>query len=68
MPMLRNFPFFPQHDAMDCGPACLRMVAQHYGRHYTLESLLRVRVHALKEQKQENPFPVQTLSNTTCRL
>ena len=23
MPMLRNFPFFPQHDAMDCGPACL---------------------------------------------
>ncbi|WP_373831509.1 cysteine peptidase family C39 domain-containing protein, partial [Bacteroides heparinolyticus] len=39
--MRNKFPFFPQHDAMDCGPACLRMVAQHYGRHYTLESLRR---------------------------
>lgn len=26
---------------MDCGPACLRMVAQYYGRHYSLESLHR---------------------------
>lgn len=26
-------------DAMDCGPTCLRMVAKHYGRHYSLESL-----------------------------
>ena len=24
---------------MDCGPTCLRMVADHYGRHYTLETL-----------------------------
>ena len=24
---------------MDCGPACLRMVAQYYGRHYSLETL-----------------------------
>ncbi|MEC8836069.1 MAG: cysteine peptidase family C39 domain-containing protein [Bacteroidota bacterium] len=24
--------FFPQHDAMDCGPACLRMVLSHYGK------------------------------------
>ena len=46
--MLRNFPFFPQHDAMDCGPACLRMVAQHYGRHYTLESL-RQKCHISRE-------------------
>lgn len=26
-------------DTMDCGPACLRMVAMHYGRHYPLEYL-----------------------------
>lgn len=26
-------------DAMDCGPTCLRMIAQHYGRHYTLQTL-----------------------------
>lgn len=24
---------------MDCGPACLRMIAQYYGRHYSLETL-----------------------------
>jgi len=24
---------------MDCGPTCLRMIAKHYGRSYTLQSL-----------------------------
>ena len=43
-----SFPFFPQHDAMDCGPACLRMIAKHYGRHYTLESL-RQKSHISRE-------------------
>ena len=28
-----------QHDAMDCGPTCLRMVSAHYGRMFSLESL-----------------------------
>jgi ATP-binding cassette subfamily B protein len=34
-----NFPFYKQHDAADCGATCLRMVARHYGRHYSLENL-----------------------------
>lgn len=34
-----SFPHYPQLDAMDCGPACLRMVAKHYGRHYSLQTL-----------------------------
>jgi ATP-binding cassette subfamily B protein len=34
-----NFPFYKQLDASDCGVACLRMVARHYGRHYSLEYL-----------------------------
>ena len=33
------FPFVKQPDAMDCGPACLTMIAAHYGRHYTLDHL-----------------------------
>ncbi len=33
------FPFYRQLDAMDCGPTCLRMVAAHYGRQYTLQQL-----------------------------
>lgn len=28
-----------QLDSMDCGPTCLRMIAKHYGRSYTLQSL-----------------------------
>ncbi|MBN2522191.1 MAG: peptidase domain-containing ABC transporter [Bacteroidales bacterium] len=34
-----KFPVFIQHDANDCGPACLRMIARYYGKHYSLESL-----------------------------
>jgi ATP-binding cassette subfamily B protein len=34
-----NFPFYKQHDAADCGATCLRMIARHYGRHYSLENL-----------------------------
>lgn len=33
------FPFYSQFDMMDCGPACLRMIAKHYGKHYTLQTL-----------------------------
>lgn len=36
---MKSFPFFYQHDSMDCGPTCLRMVAMHYGKHYSLETL-----------------------------
>jgi len=34
-----KFPHYTQHDAMDCGPTCLRMVAAHYGRIFSLEGL-----------------------------
>jgi ATP-binding cassette, subfamily B, bacterial len=37
--MARSFPFYKQHDAMDCGATCLRMVARHHGRFYSLEHL-----------------------------
>ena len=36
------FPFYQQLDAMDCGPTCLRMIAEHYGRRYTLQQLRRI--------------------------
>jgi ATP-binding cassette subfamily B protein len=36
---MRKFPLYRQLDTMDCGPACLRMIAQYYGKHYTLETL-----------------------------
>lgn len=34
-----TFPFYKQHDAMDCGPSCLRMIARYYGRSYNLQTL-----------------------------
>ena len=34
-----GFPYTRQPDAMDCGPVCLKMVAEHYGRHYSLDML-----------------------------
>lgn len=37
--MTRSFPYYQQLDAMDCGPSCLRMIAKHYGKSYTLQTL-----------------------------
>ncbi|MDR2234212.1 MAG: peptidase domain-containing ABC transporter [Tannerella sp.] len=34
-----KFPFFRQLDAMDCGPSCLRMIAKHYGRVFSVRQL-----------------------------
>jgi ATP-binding cassette, subfamily B, bacterial len=35
----RSFPFYKQLDSMDCGPACLLMVAKHFGKVYPLPYL-----------------------------
>lgn len=34
-----RFPHYRQLDAMDCGPTCLRMVARHYGKHFSARTL-----------------------------
>lgn len=31
-----KFPFYPQMDSMDCGPACLQMILKHHGRYFPL--------------------------------
>ena len=37
--MKHPFPHYLQHDAMDCGPTCLRMITAHYGKTFSLEGL-----------------------------
>ncbi|MDN5211035.1 peptidase domain-containing ABC transporter [Fulvivirgaceae bacterium BMA12] len=39
--MTKRFPLFTQHDSMDCGPTCIRMIAKSYGKNYSLEYLKR---------------------------
>lgn len=36
-----HFPHYAQHDASDCGPTCLRMIAKYYGKEYSAEMLRR---------------------------
>ncbi len=36
---MKTFKYFPQIDATDCGPAALRMVAMHYGKHFSMDNL-----------------------------
>jgi hypothetical protein len=36
---LKDFKTYRQLDQMDCGPTCIRMVAQYYGKHFSLETL-----------------------------
>ncbi len=33
------FPHYKQLDQMDCGPTCLRMVAKHYQKNFSLQTL-----------------------------
>lgn len=33
------FKLYFQKDQMDCGPACVKMIAHHYGKNYTLDTL-----------------------------
>ena len=36
-----SFPFVKQPDAMDCGPACLKMVSAFYKKNFSLETIRR---------------------------
>ncbi|MDR2066090.1 MAG: hypothetical protein LBP85_10350 [Prevotellaceae bacterium] len=36
---MKKIIFYPQHDQMDCGPACLAMIASVYGKNYSVEYL-----------------------------
>jgi len=36
---MSSFPHYKQPDEMDCGATCLRMVAKHYGKTYSLPDL-----------------------------
>ncbi len=43
-----SFPYYTQLDAMDCGPTCLKIIAQFYGKRYSLQTL-RERCHITRE-------------------
>jgi len=34
-----KFPFYKQLDQMDCGPTCLRIIAKHFGKIYSIDYL-----------------------------
>lgn len=38
---IKRFPHYLQHDAADCGPTSLRMIAKYYGKEYSSEMLRR---------------------------
>lgn len=39
---MSDFPFFKQVSVIDCGPACLQMVAKYYGKDYALSTLSKL--------------------------
>lgn len=38
---MRTFPLYRQHDAMQCGIACLQMICKYYGKEFSVETLSR---------------------------
>lgn len=45
---MSSFPIILQHDSMDCGPTCLRMIAKFYGKSYSHQTL-RDKCHISRE-------------------
>lgn len=39
---MRKYPFVMQHDAMQCGIACLAMICDYYGKEYSLRTLSHI--------------------------
>lgn len=39
MSKFKRFPHYKQHNASDCGPTSLRMIAEYYGKRYSAEML-----------------------------
>jgi ATP-binding cassette, subfamily B, bacterial len=35
----KKFSFYKQHDNMDCGPTCIRMIAKYYGKSISIQKL-----------------------------
>lgn len=42
--MLKKFPHYKQHDEMDCGPTCLRIICKYYGKTFSQE-FMREKMH-----------------------
>lgn len=42
MSLFHKFPIAYQHDSMQCGVACLKMVCEYFGRKYSLDALSHV--------------------------
>ncbi|MBL7909890.1 MAG: peptidase domain-containing ABC transporter [Bacteroidia bacterium] len=36
---MKNFYHYRQHDAMDCGPTCIKMIASYYGKTFSIDKL-----------------------------
>jgi ATP-binding cassette subfamily B protein len=68
--------FHSQHDAMDCGPACLKMVAGHYDRNYNLVFLRElcglshggVSLKGISEAAEKIGFHTMAVSVTLMKL
>ena len=38
----KKYPFYKQPDAMDCGPVCLKMVAEYHGKSFSMQHLRKL--------------------------
>ena len=66
---MSKFPLYRQHDAMQCGVACLRMVCAHFGQQFSMEELSELCSTASAEGKvsPEYFFRAIILTMTTRR-
>ena len=64
---MNKFPLYRQHDAIQCGVACLHVVCAHFGRQFSMEELSELCPTASAEGKvsPEYFFRATILTMTT---
>ena len=50
---MKDFKIYLQHDAMQCGAACLRMICSHYGADYSFDTSEGVSLLGISEAAEK---------------
>lgn len=57
-----SFPFYKQHDAMDCGPACLKIITSFYGMDFHISDIRKLC------DVTKNGTSIIEINNAACKI
>ena len=57
-----SFPFYKQHDAMDCGPTCLKIITSFYGIDFHISDIRKLC------DVTKNGTSIKEINNAACKM